>query len=224
MGCCFGGHREVLGERLRRDWSRKRLQRFAAGFRDHPSGAEPGLGVRGMAIGRRTGAAFSVSWWRLFRSRLHRLVDKFTVVVWDRRTRGPTQIGQGQHDCALSSLYWAVPSIPEPLIVEAFNLAAENWPYGGVTNKEFAIALKYLKVDSGYSTDITTLEELLIDQPGRCVALLRRHFVAIVDGVIVGPDADRYWSPGTHVYCRWTFTQRAFRPVRRSHHTACGSA
>ena len=135
--------------------------------------------------------------------------------MWDRHSRCPTQIGQGQHDCALSSLYWAVPSIPEALIVEAFNVAAENWPYGGVTNKEFAIALKYLKVDSDYSTDVSTLEDLLLAQPGRCVALFQRHFVAIVDGVIVGPDADRHWSPATHVYCHWTFTQRAFRPGQR---------
>ena len=166
-----------------------------------------------MATGPGFRAAMSVSRWWPFRSRLHRLVDRFSVMVWDRHTRGPTQIGQGQHDCALSSLYWAVPSIPEPLIVEAFNLAAENWPYGGVTNREFAIALKYLKIDSDYSTDVSTLDELLIDQSGRCVALLQRHFVAIVDGVIVGKDAGRYWPPSTHVYCHWTFTQRAFPPV-----------
>ena len=63
----------------------------------------------------------------------------------------------------LSSLYWAAPSLPEPYIVEAFNLATETWPYGGVTNKEFAIALKYLKVSNFYSTDINKLGDLLAD-------------------------------------------------------------
>ena len=165
----------------------------------------------------------SVAWWCLSLLRLQRIRDRISVVAWDRHTKGPTQIGQGQHDCALSSLYWAVPSIPEPLIVEAFNLVTENWPYGGVTNKEFTIALKYLKVDSDYSTDSDTLEEILVDRPTRCVALLHRHFVPIVDGFIVGRDADRYWSPDTHVYCHWTFTERAFRSVRTSHRSAVGN-
>ena len=145
-------------------------------------------------------------------------------MVWDRHTASPTHIGHGRHDCALSSLYWALPSIPEPLIVEAFNLTAETWPYGGVTNKEFAIGLKYLKVDSDYSTDIDTLAELLVDKPARCVALVHGHFIPIVDGVIVGRDGHRYWSPDTHVYCHWKFTQRAFRPERSSCRTAFGSA
>lgn len=163
----------------------------------------------------------SVSWWRLSLFRLQWIRDQISVAAWDRHTKGPTQLGQGHHDCALSSLYWAVPSIPEPLIVEAINLASKNWPFGGVTNKEFAIALKYLRVDSDYSTDIDTLETLLIDRPRRCVALLHRHFVPIVDGVIVGRDSERSWPPNTHVYCHWTFTERAFRPVRRSHRNAC---
>ena len=145
-------------------------------------------------------------------------------MVWDRHAGSPTQIGQGRHDCALSSLYWAVPTIPEPLIVEAFNLAAGTWPYGGVTNKEFAIALKYLKVESYYSADIDTLAELLVDKPARCVALVHGHFIPIVNGVIVGRDAHRYWSPDTHVYCHWKFTQRAYQPVRRSRRTVFGGA
>lgn len=145
-------------------------------------------------------------------------------MVCDRYTATPTQIGQGRHDCALSSLYWAAPSLPEPYIVEAFNLATETWPYGGVTNKEFAIALKYLKVSNFYSTDINKLGDLLADKPARCVALLSGHFVPIVDGVIVGQDAHRDWSPDTHVYCYWTFTLRTFRLVRSSRRTGVGSA
>ena len=124
----------------------------------------------------------------------------------DRHTASPLQIGVGQHDCALSSLYWAAPATSESGIVSAFNVVTDTWPYGGVTNKEFAITLKYLGVESIYSTDINTLGALLATKPAKCVALLHGHFIPIVDGVIVGGDAHRQWAPDTHVYCYWTFT------------------
>ena len=141
----------------------------------------------------------------------------------DRHTASPTQIGDGQHDCALSSLYWTVPAVPESKIIDAFNVTTDTWPYGGVTNKEFMIALKCLKVDNCYSTNINTLRALLATKPAKCVALIHGHFIPIVDGMIVGYDAHRHWSPDTHVYCHWTFTRRSFRPVRSSHRTSSGS-
>ena len=123
------------------------------------------------------------------------------------RREGPaaTTIGAGDHDCALASLYWAAPGIPENRIVEAFGFCTENWPYGGVTNKEFQIALKYLKAETHYSTDLETLGALLDNRPARCVALLPGHFIAIVNGEIVGRDAHLRWSSSTTLYCHWTF-------------------
>ncbi len=109
------------------------------------------------------------------------------------------------HDCALASLYWAAPWIPEARIIEAFQLCAENWPYGGVTNREFAIALKYLNVESLYSTDASTLGALRNRRQGRFVALLHGHFMAIINGKIVGKDALRAWDTRSTVYCYWTF-------------------
>ena len=125
----------------------------------------------------------------------------------------PTAIGAGPHDCALASLYWAAPWIPEPRIIEAFGFCAENWPYGGVTNKEFQIAAKYLKTESYYSTDLDTLGALLDTRPTKCVALLPGHFIAIVNGQIVGRDAHVRWPSSTKVYCHWTFRSRRSRPV-----------
>ena len=93
-------------------------------------------------------------------------------------------------------------------IVEAFGFCTENWPYGGVTNKEFQIALKYLKAETHYSTDLETLGALLGSRPARCVALLPGHFIAIVNGEIVGRDTHLRWSSSTTVYCHWTFRSR----------------
>ena len=162
--------------------------------------------------------------WRTCRFRLERFVDRLSVLVRDRHAASPAQIGHGQHDCALSSLYWAVPAISESEIIKAFNLAADTWPYGGVTNKEFAIALKYLKVESRYSTGINALGALLDARLGKCVALLDRHFIPIVDGKIAGRDAHRHWSPETHVYCHWTLKRRSVRPVQDSRRNSSGSA
>ena len=141
----------------------------------------------------------------------------------DRHTASPKNIGQGRHDCALSSLYWAVPSIPETDILETFNLTGDAWPYSGVTNKEFVIALKYLRVEYDYSMDIDTLGELLAVKPEKCVALLRGHFIPIVDGVIVGHDAHLLWPMETVVFCYWTFTRRSFRSARNSRRTSADS-
>ena len=110
---------------------------------------------------------------------IRRLVDKIRVWLGWPHLVAPTTIGAGDHDCALASLYWAAPGIPENRIVEAFGFCTENWPYGGVTNKEFQIALKYLKAETHYSTDLETLGALL-DRPAgevRCTPTgsLHRH-------------------------------------------------
>ena len=160
-----------------------------------------------------TRASTPMSWWQACWPRLCRIVDGLSVVLRYRHTTAPEQIGDGQHDCALSSLYWAVPSLPEIIIARAFNEATDTWPYGGVSNKEFAIALKRLGVDSDYSCEPIALGALLATKPTRCVALLHGHFIPIVDGVIVGRDAHQYWPPDTHVYCHWMFRRRAFRPA-----------
>lgn len=130
------------------------------------------------------------------------LIDR----LWVRRGGGhvvsPTTIGAGRHDCALAALYWTAPSLSERRIIEAFEFCTENWPYGGVTNREFQIALKYLGADSQYSGETETLGELLDRQPRRCVALVPGHFVAVVRGNLVGRDAQA-WCRDTTVYCSW---------------------
>lgn len=145
--------------------------------------------------------------WRAWLFRFRRIVDRLSVILHGRHTTDPTLFGHGPHDCALSSLYWVIPTLSEPEIVKAFHAAADTWPYGGVWNKEFVIALKRLRVDCIYSTDINTLGALLAAKPARCVALVCGHFIPIVDGMIVGRDARQHWSADTRVYCHWTFAR-----------------
>ena len=117
----------------------------------------------------------------------------------------PSKIGSSAHDCGPASLYWAAPRLTEDRIVEAFGFCTDNWPYAGVTNREFAIVLKYLGVNTVYDAQNVTLGELLDRKPNRCVALLPHHFIPIVRGIVAGSDATHAWSPSTTVFCHWIF-------------------
>ena len=135
-----------------------------------------------------------------------------------RHLLGPKTFAGGIHNCALSALYWTVPCLSENHIEEAFGYATENWPYAGITNKEFAIALQYLKIYSCYSPKKEKLVELLDKRPIRCVALIPGHYIAIVKGKIVGADARITWNPNTIVYCTWTFRSQRSQLGQNSRH------
>ena len=134
-----------------------------------------------------------------------RALDRSSVWAGRGHIVAPVALGNGPHDCALTSLYWAVPTLSENRIKEAFQFSTKNWPYGGVTNTEFAIALKYLDVEHRYFADTESLDALLARKPTRCVALLPYHFIAVLGGQIAGGDAYRVWNPATTVYCSWEF-------------------
>ena len=132
-------------------------------------------------------------------------LDRSSVWAGRGHVVAPVTLGDGPHDCALRSLYWAVPTLSEDRIREAFQYCAKNWPYGGVTNTEFAIALKYLDVEHRYFAETESLHALLARKPARCVALLPYHFIAILGGKVAGKDAYGAWNPATTVYCSWEF-------------------
>ena len=142
---------------------------------------------------------------RALRKAGRRALDRASVWVGRGHAAAPVSLGDGPHDCALTSLYWAVPTLSEDRIREAFQFCAKNWPYGGVTNTEFAIALKYLDVEHRYCSETESLDALLARKPTRCVALLPYHFIVILNGRIAGKDADRVWNPATTVFCSWVF-------------------
>ena len=120
--------------------------------------------------------------------------------------REPKKFGKGRHDCALVALYAAVPEISEDDIIAAFTFCTEDWPHAGVTNKEFNIAVKYLKLKVEYDdSDGQTINSLTQKKTGRCVALLHGHYIATKSGAIIGRDANIYNDPDSTVYCSWRF-------------------
>lgn len=109
------------------------------------------------------------------------------------------------HDCGPRSLLRAVPELDPDQIREAFILCSEKWPYGGVSNKEFEIAVKHLGLEHKYCGEEETLEDVLNRQPSRCVALLWGHFIAIRDGKVAGNELLAGTPTEIKVVCSWLF-------------------
>ena len=112
---------------------------------------------------------------------------------------------RGRHDCAPRSLLRAVPELDPGQVLNAFTLCSEKWPYGGVSNKEFEITVKFLGLEHEYCGDEETLEDVLDRKPGRCVALLWGHFIAIRDGEVAGYELLAEKPAETTVVCSWVF-------------------
>jgi len=118
----------------------------------------------------------------------------------------------GPHDCGPKSLLRVIPDLDPEKVWEAFVLSCKNWPYGGVSNREFAIATRFLSENGDlnlkreYRHETETLADLLGRNPSRCVALLDGHFIAILDGEIVGREPRTEPYEKTEVVCSWTFS------------------
>lgn len=140
----------------------------------------------------------------LFRTLLTAL-DNIAIFLLDRHIKRPTHFGNGPHDCALNSLYWAVPSISEKALVEAFQLCTDHWPYGGVYNSEFSTVLDYLKLSYSYTDHDECFREVLAGDYQRAVVLFNGHFAPIIKGQAYGCDAHYNSRPDVTVLCKWIF-------------------
>lgn len=118
----------------------------------------------------------------------------------------------GPHDCGPKSLLLIAPELDPEKVWRAFSLSSENWPYGGVTNREFSIAIRLLAGEGDFSreneyrSEDESLADLLSRKPARCVALLNGHFIAVLDGGIVGWGWPIKSYEETEVVCSWTFS------------------
>ena len=111
----------------------------------------------------------------------------------------------GVHDCGPRALFRAVPELQETKVRDAFSLCSEKWPFGGVSNKEFEIVVKFLGLEHEYCGEEETLEDVLDRRPNRCVALLWGHFIAIRNGEVAGNELLAETPDETKVVCSWVF-------------------
>ena len=141
---------------------------------------------------------------RLWVVRLRPVLASWSLVRTPRRPH-PSLFGDRLHDCGPIALYHANPSVTEDAIVSAFLYCATDWPYAGVSNRDFSVTAKYLGLRFFYDdSPDTRLADLLAARPHRCVALLYGHFVSVLRGAIVGADGDAF-SPDSTVFCTWHF-------------------
>ena len=113
------------------------------------------------------------------------------------------------HNCALIALHIISPETSESKILEAFYHCCEQWPNGGVTNREFNIVLKFLNIDTlSYCDKESTLQSLL-EKDKKFIALVHGHYLAISNKNIL-EYYNPYWANNTNekVYCYWQHNGR----------------
>ena len=112
---------------------------------------------------------------------------------------------QGKHDCALRALYIMLPDTPIEGMINAFTNCCEWWPYRGVSNKEFNIALASLKIKDRFEyadPEAITLGHLLKRKKDIFIALVYGHYTVVSRGVVLDKHAD-YYGAKQKVYCYW---------------------
>lgn len=133
------------------------------------------------------------------------VLDNTSVSLLDRHIRHPTLFGSGPHDCALNSLYWAVPSLSEKTLIDAFKLCTARWPYAGVYNSEFASVLDHLELNYTYTSHDECFGDVLTCGYQRAVVLFKGHFAPVINGRAYGRDARYNSCPNAPVECKWIF-------------------
>ena len=110
------------------------------------------------------------------------------------------------HNCSLIALHLTLSKIPESKILDAFYHCCEDWPNGGVTNKEFNIVIKFLKIDSLVYCDRETTIDSLLSKKKNFIALVYGHYLAISKNCIL-EYYNPYWHNNTNekVYCYWEY-------------------
>ena len=109
------------------------------------------------------------------------------------------------HICGPIALHIVFPNIPESKILDAFYHCCNEWPNGGVTNKEFNIVIKYLGIKNlKYFNKRTTIGLLLRQKKELVIALVYGHYLAISYGQIL-EFYDISWKNNLKekVYCYW---------------------
>ena len=140
-------------------------------------------------------------------SLLHRLKQKIkSFIRYFKEPEKPVSQFNGPHDCGIRALLKVVPDLPHEKVKEAFMHCCEWWPYGGITNKEFNIALRYLKIFDHFvydDRDNMCIGEFISDYQNNYILLLHGHFTFIRNGKI--QDAPFYTNSKSDekVYCSW---------------------
>ena len=115
----------------------------------------------------------------------------------------PKEIG-GPHDCALRALHLVCPDVPIEEMKNSFNFCCDNWPYGGVSNKELNISISNLGLKDGFQycdDDGLTLMDLVKMKRNIYIALIYGHYTVVYKGKII--DYFTGYDLSEEIFCCW---------------------
>lgn len=110
----------------------------------------------------------------------------------------------GRHDCSLNALMRVMPFLRKEEVKRAFSACCELWPYGGVTNREFNIVLRFLRLLGVFEyrdDDNKITNDFLKKKKEIFILLVHGHFTVVSKGKIV--DTVCFISRDAVVYCSW---------------------
>ena len=96
-----------------------------------------------------------------------------------------------------------MPDLEQEQVVDAFKKCCNLYPYEGVTNKEFNIALRYLEIFDKFEyndSDGLVVKNFLNRKKQIFILLIYGHFTVVAKGKVL--DAMRI-SENSKVYCSW---------------------
>ena len=112
----------------------------------------------------------------------------------------------GKHDCGPRALFVVLPGLALDEIVDAFMHSCDWWPYRGVTNKEYNIALSYLNLKDCFEYVVPekmTITELRKHKSETYIVLIYGHYTVIRAGRVVDISPYPKEASKSKVYCYW---------------------
>lgn len=121
------------------------------------------------------------------------------------RKTPPAKLPGGPHDCGLRALCRVMPELPLEKITHAFDNSCDKWPFDGITNKEFNIALRFLGVFELFKYSDTEGKKLIefLNEDGVYILLIYGHFTVVMDGKIKDSSYYQNMSGSEKVFCSW---------------------
>lgn len=150
--------------------------------------------------------------------KLKALFSLFTFRKPAKKKDNYLEFQDSEHNCGPVALAKVLPDLPAKRIMDGFSDCCDKWPFGGVTNKEFNITLRYLNVLSQFEyidSDDMQLKDFLAQKNDIFILLVYKHFTVVKYGKIDdGYFYEHHCSPKDEVYCAWKLLAPTSLPSR----------
>ena len=114
----------------------------------------------------------------------------------------------GMHGCGPNALVGVCPKLKHEDVTYAFKHSSRLWPYGGVSNREFNIALRVLKIRDSFrykEEKRAMIKDFIARNNETFILLLDNHFTIVKKGVI---EDTCNMQKERRVYHSWKFIEK----------------